>query len=53
MIMVIFSVSGEGKIFIIINLGMSFVLIGKKVILFGFDFCKFKLSSYLIGKIFV
>lgn len=39
---------GDGKIFISVNLGISLVLIGKKVILLGMDLCKFKLVKYLV-----
>lgn len=49
--LVIFSIFGEGKSFIIINLGMFEAFVGKKIILFGFDFRKLKLVCYLIGEI--
>ena len=57
------SISGEGKSFIAINLGISFALMGKKVALLELDLRKPKLSeqfgisrkeglsNYLIGKI--
>jgi capsular exopolysaccharide synthesis family protein len=56
------SISGEGKSFIAINLGISFALMGKKVALLEFDLRKPKLSeqfnitqkeglsNYLVGK---
>ncbi|MCB9082603.1 MAG: polysaccharide biosynthesis tyrosine autokinase [Lewinellaceae bacterium] len=43
------SVSGEGKSFITINLGISQALSGKKTILVGLDLRKPKLSEYLLG----
>jgi tyrosine-protein kinase Etk/Wzc len=48
-ILVTSSVSGEGKSFITINLGISEALSGKKTILLGFDLRKPKLSEYLVG----
>ena len=56
------SISGEGKSFISINLGISLALMGKKVVLLELDLRKPKLSeqfnisrreglsTYLIGK---
>jgi tyrosine-protein kinase Etk/Wzc len=61
-ILVTSSISGEGKSFITTNLGISFALMGKKVIMIELDLRKPKLSSqfnishstgisnYLIGK---
>jgi capsular exopolysaccharide synthesis family protein len=45
------SVSGEGKSFICINLGMSFALSGKKVLVIGLDLRKPKMASYLVENI--
>jgi capsular exopolysaccharide synthesis family protein len=45
------SVSGEGKSFICINLGMSFALSGKKVLIIGLDLRKPKMASYLVENI--
>jgi tyrosine-protein kinase Etk/Wzc len=45
------SMSGEGKSFISINLGMSFALSGKKVIIIGLDLRKPKMASYLVDNI--
>jgi tyrosine-protein kinase Etk/Wzc len=42
-------VSGEGKSFITINLGISEALSGKKPSCLGFDLRKPKLSEYLVG----
>jgi len=62
-ILVTSSISGEGKSFISINLGISLALVGKKVALLEFDLRKPKLSeqfnisrkeglsNYLIGKL--
>jgi capsular exopolysaccharide synthesis family protein len=41
------SISGEGKTFVTINLGISTALAGKKTILLGFDLRKPKLDGYL------
>lgn len=61
-ILVTSSISGEGKSFIVINLGISLALMGKKVVLLELDLRKPKLSTqfkvsrdvgltnYLIGK---
>ncbi|WP_242693362.1 GumC family protein [Sabulibacter ruber] len=46
-IMVTSSMSGEGKTFFTINLGMSLVLTGKKVILLGLDLRKPELAKVL------
>jgi len=48
-ILVTSSVSGEGKSFITINLGVSEALSGQKTILLGFDLRKPKLAKYLKG----
>ncbi len=47
--MVTSSISGEGKTFISINLGLTLALAGKKTILLGFDLRKPKLSQYISG----
>jgi tyrosine-protein kinase Etk/Wzc len=44
------SVSGEGKSFITLNLGLSFATAGKKTIVLGFDLRRPKLTSYLTEK---
>ncbi len=44
------SVSGEGKSFITINLGISISLSGQKTLLLGLDIRKPKLSRYLTGQ---
>ena len=44
------SISGEGKTFVTINLGISMALTGKKTILLGFDLRKPKLDGYLSDK---
>lgn len=44
------SISGEGKSFITINLGISEALAGKKTILLGFDLRKPRLAKYLTGQ---
>ena len=49
-ILVSSSVSGEGKSFITINLGISISLSGQKTLLLGLDIRKPKLSRYLTGK---
>jgi tyrosine-protein kinase Etk/Wzc len=41
------SMSGEGKSFVTLNLGVSMALSGKKTIIIGFDLRKPKLTSYL------
>ncbi|MBL7818001.1 MAG: hypothetical protein JNL70_23530, partial [Saprospiraceae bacterium] len=41
------SMSGEGKSFIVLNLGVSLALTNKKVVILGFDLRKPKLISYL------
>lgn len=41
------SISGEGKTFVAINLGITLALSNKKVILLGMDLRKPKMSSYL------
>ncbi len=46
-IMLTSSISGEGKTFIAINLGMTLALSNKKVVLLGMDLRKPKLASYL------
>ncbi len=46
-IMLTSSISGEGKTFIAINLGMTLALSDKKVVLLGMDLRKPKLASYL------
>ncbi|WP_353480741.1 polysaccharide biosynthesis tyrosine autokinase [Haliscomenobacter sp.] len=48
-ILVSSSVSGEGKSFITINLGISISLSGQKTLLLGLDIRKPKLSRYLTG----
>jgi capsular exopolysaccharide synthesis family protein len=45
------SISGEGKSFICINLGMSFALSGKKVLVIGLDLRKPKMASYLVDTV--
>ena len=45
--MVTSSISGEGKTFIVSNLGITLSLAGKKVILLGMDLRKPKLGTYL------
>jgi tyrosine-protein kinase Etk/Wzc len=44
------SISGEGKSFITLNLGLSFAIAGKKTIVLGFDLRRPKLTSYLTEK---
>jgi len=44
------SVSGEGKTFIAINLGITLALSGKKVIILGMDLRKPKLATYIEAK---
>jgi tyrosine-protein kinase Etk/Wzc len=44
------SISGEGKTFITINLGLTEALAGKKTVLLGFDLRKPKLSRYIQGE---
>lgn len=46
-IMLTSSVSGEGKTFIALNLGLTIALSGKKVVLLGMDLRKPKLATYL------
>ncbi len=46
-IMMTSSISGEGKTFIALNLGITLSLSGKKVILLGMDLRKPKLASYM------
>lgn len=46
-ILVTSSVSGEGKTFITVNLGMSMAISGKKTIILGLDLRKPKLGKYL------
>ncbi|MEL6864729.1 MAG: polysaccharide biosynthesis tyrosine autokinase, partial [Bacteroidota bacterium] len=46
-IMVTSSVSGEGKTFIALNLGVTLALSGKKVVLLGLDLRKPKMRTYL------
>ena len=46
-IMLTSSISGEGKTFIALNLGITLSLSGKKVILLGLDLRKPKLAKYL------
>ncbi len=46
-IMVTSSMSGEGKSFVTLNLGVSMALSNKKTIILGFDLRKPKLTSYL------
>jgi tyrosine-protein kinase Etk/Wzc len=41
------SMSGEGKSFVTLNLGVSMALSGKKTIILGFDLRKPKLTAYL------
>lgn len=41
----------EGKSFICVNLGMSYALSGKKVLLMGFDLRKPKMASYLVSQV--
>ncbi len=48
-VLVTSSVSGEGKSFVTINLGLSLALSGKKVILLGMDLRKPKMGTYLTG----
>lgn len=48
-LMVTSSVSGEGKSFVAINLGVAVALSNKKVILIGLDLRKPKMSEYLGG----
>lgn len=50
-ILVTSSVSGEGKSFVSINLGLSLALSGKKTILLGMDMRKPKLSRYLTERL--
>ncbi|MCC6725923.1 MAG: polysaccharide biosynthesis tyrosine autokinase, partial [Saprospiraceae bacterium] len=49
-ILITSSVSGEGKTYIAVNLGVSIALSGKKTILLGLDLRKPKLKSYLVDK---
>ncbi len=49
-ILVTSSVSGEGKSFVTINLGLSLALSGRRVLLLGMDLRKPKLSEYLNGQ---
>jgi len=46
-IMLTSSISGEGKTFIALNLGITLSLSGKKVVLLGMDLRKPKLASYI------
>ncbi len=46
-ILVTSSISGEGKTFIALNLGITLALSGKKVVLLGLDLRKPKLGTYL------
>ena len=46
-ILVTSSMSGEGKSFVTLNLGLSFAMSGKKTIILGFDLRKPKLTAYL------
>ncbi len=43
------SMSGEGKTFVSINLGLSIAITGKKTLLIGMDMRKPKLGSYIFG----
>jgi capsular exopolysaccharide synthesis family protein len=45
------TISGEGKSFTCINLGMSFALSGQKVLVIGLDLRKPKMASYLVGTV--
>jgi tyrosine-protein kinase Etk/Wzc len=49
-LMVTSSMSGEGKSFVTLNLGVSMALLGKKTIILGFDLRKPKLTQYLENK---
>ena len=46
-VLVTSSMSGEGKSFIALNLGLSLALTNKKTVIIGFDLRKPKLTSYL------
>lgn len=49
-VMLTSSISGEGKTFIAINLGITLALSGKRVILLGMDLRKPKLATYINQK---
>ena len=49
-VMITSSMTGEGKSFITLNLGVSLALTNKKTIILGFDLRKPKLTSYLQNK---
>ncbi len=49
-ILVTSTVSGEGKTFVAANLGTTFALTGKRVIVIGLDLRKPKLAKYLTGQ---
>ena len=49
-ILVTSNISGEGKTFITINLGITQALAGKKTIILGFDLRKPKLAKYISGE---